>query len=109
MWTFALCTLLHLPTSRPTQTLQVNNSNLQFTIAYTNFINEENELKEVINIFTPLGVNLQKRISIHFHEGIKINLPYLKCEAVGCIILITNNSKDPVDIKIFESSLVFET
>ena len=51
------------------QTLQVNNSNLKFTIAYTNFINEENELKEIINIITPLGVNLQKRVSLAFHKG----------------------------------------
>ena len=84
------------------QVIQIKDTNLTITIAYTNFINEENELKEVINIFTPLGVNLQKRISLHFHKGIKINLPYLKCEAVGCIILTTNNSKDPVDVKIFD-------
>ena len=76
------------------QVVQIKDTNLTFTIVYTNFINEENELKEVINIITPLGVNLQKRISLHFYKGIKINLPYLKCEAVGCIILITNNSKD---------------
>ena len=84
------------------QVIQIKDTNLTITIAYTNFINEENELKEVINIITPLGVNLQKRISLHFHKGIKINLPYLRCEAIGCIILITNNSKDPVDINIFD-------
>ena len=84
------------------QVIQIKDTNLTITIAYTNFINEENELKEVINMITPLGVNLQKRISLHFHKGIKINLPYLKCEAIGCIILITNNSKDPVDINIFD-------
>ena len=84
------------------QVTQIKDTNLTITIAYTNFINEENELKEVINIITPLGVNLQKRISLNFHKGIKINLPYLKCEAIGCIILITNNSKDPVDINIFD-------
>ena len=84
------------------QVIQIKDTNLTITIAYTNFINEENELKEVINIITPLGVNLQKRISLNFHKGIKINLPYLRCEAIGCIILITNNSKDPVDINIFD-------
>ena len=84
------------------QVIQIQDTNLKLTIAYANFINEENKLKEVINIITPLGVNLQKRISLNFHKGIKINLPYLKCEAVGCIVLITNNSKDPVDIKIFD-------
>jgi invasion protein IalB len=84
------------------QVIQIKDTNLTITIAYTNFINQDNELKEVINIFTPLGVNLQKRISLRFHKGIKINLPFLKCEAVGCVILITNNSKDPVDIKIFD-------
>ena len=101
-WTLRCVKIKTKESCEITQILQVNNSNLQFTIAYTNFINEENELKEVINIITPLGVNLQKRISLHFHKGIKINLPYLKCEAIGCIILITNNSKDPVDIKIFD-------
>lgn len=83
------------------QTLQVNNSNLKFTIAYTNFINEENELKEIINIITPLGVNLQKRVSLAFHKGTRVNLPYIKCEVVGCIISITNNSKDPAVISLF--------
>lgn len=85
-----------------TQTLQVNNSNLQFTIAYTNFINEENELKQIINIITPLGVNLQKRISLNFHKGTKLNLPYTKCEVVGCITSVTNNSKDLVVVNVFE-------
>jgi len=97
------------------QTIQINNSNLNFTFAFTNFINKENELKEVINIITPLGVNLQKRVSLNFHKGTKVNLPYIKCEAIGCIIKISNNSKEAAVISLFnqikkamETSIYFE-
>lgn len=114
-WTFRCVEIKKKNDCEIVQTLQVNNSNLKFTIAYTNFINEENELKEIINIITPLGVNLQKRVSLNFHKGTKVNLPYIKCEVVGCIISITNNSKDPAVISLFnqikkamQTSIYFE-
>jgi len=44
------------------QTLTINNTNIQFSFAFSNFINEDNELKEVFNIITPLGVNLNKKV-----------------------------------------------
>ena len=43
------------------QTLTINNTNIQFSFAFSNFINDQNELKEVLNIITPLGVNLEKK------------------------------------------------
>lgn len=84
------------------QTLQVNNSNLKFTTVYTKFINKEKKQKEVINIITPLGVNLQKKISLIFHKGSKVDLQYTKCEVMGCIISISNDTKEKKIINLFK-------
>ena len=76
------------------QILKVNNSNLQFTIVYSNFLNTKKEKKNVINIITPLGVNVQTPATIRFEKGLTINIPFRKCEVVGCIISLTDNNQD---------------
>ena len=83
------------------QTLTINNTNIQFSFAFSNFINEQNELKEVFNIITPLGVNLKKKIGLKFHEGTAVKLSFSKCEAFGCVITLTNNSKDDAEKSLF--------
>ena len=84
------------------QTLTINNTNIQFSFAFSNFINEENELKEVFNIITPLGVNLNKKVGVKFHEGTEVKLEYTKCEAFGCVITLTDNSKDNAKKSLFK-------
>ena len=54
------------------QFLQVKNLNLQFTVVYSEFLNNKNELKELINIITPLGVNVQRPASINFIKGLQL-------------------------------------
>ena len=76
------------------QILKVNNSDLQFTVVYSNFINNKKERKNVINVITPLGVNVQKPATIKFEKGLTINIPFTKCEIIGCIISLTNNNQD---------------
>ena len=83
------------------QTLTINNTNIQFSFAFSNFLNDQNELKEVLNIITPLGVNLEKKIDIKFHKGTELKLPYTKCEVFGCVITLTNNSKDKAIRSLF--------
>lgn len=83
------------------QTLQIQNSNLKFNFVYSNFINQENELKDIFTIITPLGVNLQKSLKLKFHEGMDAKLPYSKCEVIGCIMTISNNTKDKTVLSIF--------
>ena len=60
------------------QTLTINNTNIQFSFAFSNFINEQNELKEVFNIITPLGVNLKKKVEVKFHEGTAVKFKIYK-------------------------------
>ena len=83
------------------QTLTINNTNVQFSFAFSNFINDENELKEVFNIITPLGVNVQKKVGLKFHKGTAVNLPFTKCEVFGCVISLSNNSSDKAIVSLF--------
>ena len=83
------------------QTLTINNTNIQFSFAFSNFINDQNELKEVLNIITPLGVNVQKKVEIKFHEGTAVKLPINKCEAFGCVINLSNNTNSDATISLF--------
>ena len=83
------------------QTLTINNTNIQFSFAFSNFINDKNELKEVLTIITPLGVNLNQKVGVKFHEGTAVNLSFTKCEAFGCIITLTNNSPDKAEVSLF--------
>lgn len=83
------------------QTLTINDSNIQFTFAFSNFINSENELKEVFTIITPLGVNLQKKLGMKFYKDTAVNLQFYKCEVFGCVIRLTNNSSDKVTVSLF--------
>ena len=84
------------------QTLTINNTNIQFSFAFSNFLNDQNELKEVFNIITPLGVNVQKKVEVKFHEGTAVNLTFNKCEVFGCVISLTNNSKDDAVVSLFK-------
>ena len=84
------------------QILKVSNSNLQFTIVYSNFLNTKKEKKNVINIITPLGVNVQTPATIRFEKGLTISIPFRKCEVVGCIISISNDTTDPAIESLFK-------
>ena len=58
------------------QTLTINNTNIQFSFAFSNFINDQNELKEVLNIITPLGLNLKKSVGFKFDKVTSVNLNF---------------------------------
>ena len=55
----------------------------------------------MFNIITPLGVNLKKKIGLKFHEGTAVKLRFSKCEAFGCVITLTNDSKDDAERSLF--------
>ena len=39
-------------------------------------------LKKFLNIITPLGVNVQKKVEVKFHEGTAVKLNFTKCEVL---------------------------
>ena len=75
------------------QTLNVSNTNLQYTLVYSAFKNKENQTRESFTLVVPLGVNLQKRIALRFDGKEQLNIPYAKCEAFGCVTSLNNDSK----------------
>lgn len=84
------------------QTLNVNNTNLQYTLAYSVFKNKEGQIKDGFALIVPLGVNLQKRIALRFDGTNQLNIPYAKCESFGCLTSLNNQTKDKITLAIFE-------
>ena len=84
------------------QSLQIQNSNLRFSINYFKFKNKENEIKDIISIIAPLGVNLSQRLAIKFDNNSQINLTWTKCEVVGCMVILSNNTKDKIALEIYK-------
>jgi len=84
------------------QTLKVNQTNLQYTLAYNAFKNKSGKIKESLLVVVPLGVNLQKRIALRFDGKNQLNIPYSKCETFGCITTLNNNTKDRITLAVFD-------
>ena len=83
------------------QTLNVNNTNLQYTLVYSAFKNKDKETKEAFTLIVPLGVNLQKRIALRFDGKDQLNIPYAKCESFGCVTAINNDTKTETVLALF--------
>ena len=95
------------------QSIQIKDSNLKFNLIYSSFRNKDKQEREILSIVTPLGVNVQSNLLLKFIEPGKkeavgkevkqtyktlasYGIPYLKCEVIGCIVSINNdtNNKD---------------
>ncbi len=76
------------------QLLTVKETNVQFKLLYSIFKNQEGKVKEIFSIITPLGVNLVVNPAIRFDGGKQYNSRYIRCEVFGCVIRISNNTKD---------------
>jgi len=83
------------------QTLNVNNTNLQYTLVYSAFKNKDKQTKEAFTLIVPLGVNLQKRIALRFDGKDQLNIPYAKCEAFGCVTAINNDTNNEAVVTLF--------
>ena len=99
------------------QSLKVNETDLKFNFIFGNFINKDKKKKEIFSIVTPLGVNVQKNLIMKFikiekklvgkesKENIKVlavyRIPFLKCEVIGCIVSVNNDTNNKEQNKLF--------
>lgn len=99
------------------QSLKVNETDLKFNFIFGNFLNKEKKKKEIFSIVTPLGVNVQKNLMLKFikiekklvgkesKENIKVlavyRIPFLKCEVIGCIVSVNNDTKNKKQNELF--------
>lgn len=81
------------------QSLQIQNSNIRFSINYVRFKNKDKDVKEIISIIAPLGVNLNRKLAIKFDDQKQLNLSWTKCEVVGCMVILSNNTKDKTSLE----------
>jgi len=81
------------------QSLQIQNSNIRFSINYVRFKNKDKDVKEIISIIGPLGVNLNRKLAIKFDDQKQLNLSWTKCEVVGCMVILSNNTKDKTSLE----------
>ena len=84
------------------QLLSLNNTNIRFNLLYSVFKNQENKIREVFTIVTPLGVNLSVSPALRFDDGKQYNFRYIKCEAFGCVISLTNNTNNKENNNLFD-------
>ena len=99
------------------QSLKVNETDLKFNFIFGNFINKDKKKKEIFSIVTPLGVNVQKNLIMKFikiekklvgkesKENIKVlavyRIPFLKCEVIGCIVSVNNDTNNKKQNELF--------
>ena len=99
------------------QSLKVNETDLKFNFIFGNFLNKDKKKKEIFSIVTPLGVNVQKSLLFKFikiekrlvgketKENITVldvyQLPFLKCEVIGCIVSVNNDTNNKKQKELF--------
>ena len=99
------------------QSLKVNETDLKFNFIFGNFLNKDKKKKEIFSIVTPLGVNVQKNLMLKFikiekklvgkesKENIKVlavyRIPFLKCEVIGCIVSVNNDTNNKKQNELF--------
>ena len=78
------------------------NSNINFSVVYNKFLNQDKETKKSISIIAPLGVDLNTQLALRFDGKEQINLRWSTCEQIGCLVFITNNSKNEKILEMYK-------
>ena len=50
------------------QTIRIQNTNINFSVTYTNFLDEKKNKVQLITIISPLGIDLKKKLSQRFDD-----------------------------------------
>ena len=84
------------------QNIRIQNSNINFSIVYNKFLNESKDTKKSITIIAPLGVDLNTQLELRFNGTGQININWTTCEQIGCLVYLTDNSKDEKMINLYK-------
>ena len=84
------------------QNIRIQNSNINFSIVYTKFLNEDKDSKRLITIIAPLGIDLNTQLALRFDGKEQINLRWSSCEQVGCLVFLSNNTKDEKSLELYK-------
>ena len=84
------------------QTIRIQNTNINFSVTYTKFLNEKKNKISLITIISPLGIDLNKSLSLGFVNQEKINIPWSSCEQIGCLVFLSKGSGNSKMDEIYE-------
>ena len=101
-WTYQCVEDKKIKTCEVSQNIRIQNSNINFSVVYNKFLNQDKESKKSISIIAPLGVDLNTQLALRFDGKEEINLRWSTCEQIGCLVFITNNSKDEKIIEMYK-------
>ncbi len=76
------------------QTIRIQNTNINFSLTYTKFEDDKKNKRQIITIISPLGIDLKKKLSLKFDNEDQIELAWSSCEQVGCLVFVSNGSED---------------
>ena len=102
IWTYQCVEDKKRKTCEVSQNIKIQNSNINFSVVYNKFLNKDKETKKSISIIAPLGVDLNTQLALRFDGKEQINLRWSTCEQIGCLVFITNNSKDEKIIEMYK-------
>ena len=101
-WTYQCVEDEKKKTCEVSQNIRIQNSNINFSIVYNKFLNESKDTKKSITIIAPLGVDLNTQLALRFNGTGQININWTTCEQVGCLVYLTDNSKDEKMINLYK-------
>ena len=84
------------------QNIRIQNSNINFSIVYIKFLNEDKDSKRLITIIAPLGIDLNTQLALRFDGKEQINLRWSSCEQVGCLVFLSDNTKDEKSLELYK-------
>tara|TARA_B110000503_G_scaffold62883_1_gene99505 strand:+ start:20 stop:592 length:573 start_codon:yes stop_codon:yes gene_type:complete len=87
------------------QSIRIQNTNINFSIIYSKFLNPNNEIKKQITIISPHGVDLRSELLLTFDQDESIKLNWASCESFGCLVFLTDNTKDIQALNDFKKIL----
>tara|TARA_X000001036_G_C20630862_1_gene787139 strand:+ start:529 stop:1071 length:543 start_codon:yes stop_codon:yes gene_type:complete len=100
-WTYQCVESKKKKTCDVSQSIRIQNSQINFSIIYSKFLNSSKETKKNLTIIAPFGVDLNSQLVLRFDKGEQINLKWSTCEQIGCLVLLTNNTKDEKLVSIY--------
>ena len=82
-WTYQCVEDKKTKTCEVSQNIRIQNSNINFSVVYNKFLNQDKETKKSISIIAPLGVDLNTQLALRFDGKEQINLRWSTCEQIG--------------------------
>ena len=92
-WTYQCIESTDKKNCEVSQSVRIQNSNINFSIIYSKFTNSKNQLNKVITIISPLGIDLQSNLLLKFDDNEMIELKWENCESFGCLVLLSTNTE----------------